>query len=102
MFKKLDKICINFIFTEKGIVSPIKNQVLFHINGLAEQINSIKQEQCGSCWVFSAIATLESRVALNSGLKGPNIQTFSEQQCMDCSTNYGSGRCDNGGWPEIV
>ncbi len=46
-----------------GIVNPIKNQ-----------------EQCGSCWAFSAVASLEGQYAL----KNKNLTSFSEQNLVDC------------------
>ncbi len=50
------------------------------------------QGNCGSCWAFAAIGSLEGRYAIRYN----SIQTFSEQQMVDCSTvNYGC----QGGWP---
>lgn len=52
---------INWV--EKGVVSPIKNQ-----------------EQCGSCWAFSAISSVESHIAIATG----TLKSLSEQQLVDC------------------
>jgi C1A family cysteine protease len=62
----------------KGIVSPVKDQ-----------------EQCGSCYIFSATETVESVWA-----KAKNsLPILSEQQSVDCDTNdSGCG----GGWPYNV
>jgi C1A family cysteine protease len=49
------------------------------------------QGQCGSCWSFAAIATLEGRYAVK---KGSKVQ-LSEQQLVDCDT--ASNGC-GGGW----
>jgi len=49
---------------KKGAVTPIKDQ-----------------GQCGSCWAFSSIASLEG---LNA-IKNKKLANFSEQQLVDCS-----------------
>jgi len=59
----------------KNVVSPVKNQ-----------------EQCGSCWAFSATETIESVTAAN----GKGLPILSEQQIVDCDTT--DDGCD-GGWP---
>jgi C1A family cysteine protease len=51
------------------------------------------QQQCGSCWAFSAIAPLEY---LYNKAKAPLIQSFSEQQLVDCV--YPRSGC-TGGFP---
>lgn len=58
----------------KGMVSGIKNQ-----------------GQCGSCWAFSAIASVESFFRS----KGTHI-SLSEQQLVDCSGSYGNHGCNGG------
>ena len=52
-----------------GIVGPIKDQ-----------------QQCGSCWAFSAIGPLESQI---TKLTGQNI-SLSEQDMVDCVKNVAS------------
>ncbi len=62
----------------KGVVSPIRNQ-----------------EQCGSCWAFSTVATLESVVAIKSG----NLYDLSEQELVSCANlknGYTSLGCHGG------
>lgn len=57
-------------------------------------VNPVKdQGQCGSCWAFSAVGTVESAYALAAGRLG----SYAEQQLVDCSHNGGSEGC-NGGW----
>ena len=59
----------------QGLVTPIKDQA-----------------QCGSCWAFSAVATMEGAQARKSG----NLTSLSEQDLVDCVVDcYGCG----GGWP---
>jgi len=50
------------------------------------------QGQCGSCWTFSSTAVLQSAWAVKSG----SLESFSEQQLLDC-VNNGQSTCDLGG-----
>ena len=59
-----------------GVVSPVKNQ-----------------EQCGSCWAFSAIESLESARVL---IAKETLVTLSPQQLVDCSHSYGNDGCEGG------
>jgi len=62
--------------TNSAVVNPVKNQ-----------------GQCGSCWAYSAVGTVESAYAIAAGRLG----SYAEQQLVDCSHNGGSSGC-NGGW----
>merc|ERR1712224_1065352 len=61
--------------TDSSVVNPVKDQ-----------------GQCGSCWAFSAVGTVESAYALAAGKLG----SYAEQQVVDCSTNGGSQGCNGG------
>jgi C1A family cysteine protease len=62
-------------WSTKSAVSPVKDQ-----------------GSCGSCWAFSTVGSLEGRAAIATG----NLQQFSEQQFVDCDTDFGDQGCNGG------
>jgi len=77
-----------------------ENKVSLNINKLLSSIdwrdkgvvNEIKdQGQCGSCWSFSTIASVESAVAIKTGI----LNVLSEQELVDCD-NFKNGGSDYG------
>jgi len=53
------------------------------------------QGQCGSCWAFSTVASLETSYFL----KNNSFVSFSEQELVDCATSYGNHGCNGGLMP---
>jgi len=62
-----------------GVVSAVKNQ-----------------EQCGSCWAFSATETIESAWMMAKNVKNTTFAPLAPQQIVDCDNS--DGGC-NGGNP---
>nr|CDJ26736.1 cathepsin O-like cysteine peptidase protein [Tityus serrulatus] len=73
-FKNITKLPKRVDWRQRGIVTPVKNQ-----------------KECGACWAFSTVETLESMNALKTG----KLVELSVQQVIDCATETNHG-CDGG------
>jgi len=64
------------------------------VTAVKEQSKPIEERECGSCWAFAAIAALESRIAIKTGV----LFALSPQQLVSCAPNPnacgGTGGCD--------
>lgn len=75
--------------------TSITDAIDWRANGWVTNVKD--QQQCGSCWAFSAIGAIEGQHA-NVTKK---LVSLSEQDMVDCSGSLGNEGC-NGGWPEAA
>ena len=87
-------------FSPKQLEGRVGETKLLDTSDLPDSINWVElggvnpvqdQGTCGSCWAFSAVASMEGHHFVNSG----ELLKLSEQQCVDCDPD--SFGC-SGGW----
>jgi C1A family cysteine protease len=75
--EEVDAAPATFDWEPTGKVTPVKNQ-----------------EQCGSCWAFSATENIESVWMIAKDLTNANFKPLAPQQIVDCDTD--DGGCNGG------
>ncbi|KAF9619648.1 hypothetical protein IFM89_007969 [Coptis chinensis] len=74
-YKNVTAVPSSMDWRKKGAVTPIKDQ-----------------GQCGSCWAFSTVASMEGITQLSTG----KLISLSEQELVDCDVNGEDQGCEGG------
>ena len=81
---------INFDKRQLPQIKDLPSEVYWTAKGAVTDIKD--QGQFGSCWSFSTTGSVESAYFLSTG----KLDSFSEQQLVDCSSSYGNQGCNGG------
>jgi len=76
--------------TEKKALLGVPRAVDWRVRDLVTGIKN--QQQCGSCWAFSAVGSMEGQHARNTG----TLVSLSESQIVDCDVNGTDQGCGGG------